>query len=53
MKKGEKAVLKDVVSEDGQGFFADRPGTYLSTYLITPEKGDSYEVTRKIVVKPR
>lgn len=53
LKKGEKAVLKDVVSEDGQGFFADRPGTYLSTYLITPEKGDSYEVTRKIVVKPR
>lgn len=52
LKKGEKAVLKDVVSEDGQGFFADRPGTYLSTYLITPEKGDSYEVTRKIVVKP-
>ena len=53
LKKGEKAALKDVVSEDGQGFFADRPGTYLSTYLITPEKGDSYEVTRKIVVKPR
>ena len=43
LKKGEKAALKDVVSEDGQGFFADRPGTYLSTYLITPEKGDSYE----------
>lgn len=53
LKKGEKAVLKDIVSEDGQGFFADRPGTYLSTYLITPEKGDSYEVARKIVVKPR
>lgn len=53
LKKGEKAVWKDVASEDGQGFFADRPGTYLSTYLITPEKGDSYEVTRKIVVKPR
>lgn len=51
--EGEKAVLKDVAGEDGQGFFADRPDTCFSTYLIRPEKGDSYEVTRKIVVKPR
>lgn len=51
--EGEKAVLKDAASGDGQGFFADRPDTCFSTYLIRPEKGDSYEVTRKIVVKPR
>lgn len=50
LKKGEKAVFMDVVSEDGQGFFADRPGTYLATYLVTPEKGACYELTRKIVV---
>lgn len=53
LKKGEKAVFMDVVSEDGQGFFADRPGTYLATYLVTPEKGTCYELTRKIVVRPR
>ena len=53
LKKGEKAVFMDVVSEDGQGFFADRPGTYLATYLVTPEKGACYELTRKIVVRPR
>ena len=32
---------------------ADVCGCALLMYLITPEKGDSYEVTRKIVVKPR
>ena len=49
LKKGEKAVFMDVVSEDGQGFFADRPGTYLATYLVTPEKGTCYEKKKKIV----
>ena len=53
LKKGEKAVFMDVVSEDGQGFFADRPGIYLATYLVTPERGACYELTRKIVVRPR
>lgn len=43
LKKGEKAVFMDVVSEDGQGFFADRPGTYLATYLVEVFKSSHEE----------
>lgn len=53
LQDGEKITLKNAVSEEGKAYDSNTPDTYLCTYSVTPEKGDSYEITRKITVKPR
>lgn len=53
LQEGEKIVLKSAVSEKGETFDPHFADTYLCTYTVTPRKGDTYEITRKITVKPR
>lgn len=53
LQDGEKITLKSAVSESGKTFDCNMADTYLCTYTVTPVKGDTYEIARKITVKPR
>lgn len=53
LQDGEKITLKSAVSESGKTFDYNTADTYLCTYTVTPVKGDTYEIVRKITVKPR
>ena len=48
-------VLEKVSGEDGGKvkFDVNQAGTYHCAYLVTPEKGKSYQLTRTITVTPR
>ena len=51
VKDGEK--LSFVLSADREGklFDEDRPGTYDCIYQVQKPSGETYEITRKIIVK--
>lgn len=53
LQDGEKVTLKSAVNEEGKAFDFNAAGSYLCTYTVTPVKGDTYEITRTITVKPR
>lgn len=55
LREKETIVLEEVSKEDGETveFDVNRTGTYRCVYLVTPEKGSSYQLTRSITVTPR
>lgn len=53
LQEGEKIALKTAVSDDGKSFDHNVADTYMCTYTVTPIKGETYEIVRKITVKPR
>lgn len=55
LKDKETAVFQESLGEDGKKveFDINRPGTYQCAYLIKPEKGEAYRLTRTVTVTPR
>lgn len=49
----DKVTLKEAKDDAGNVFCTDVPGTYHCVYQVVPVRGDSYEVSRKIMVKVR
>ena len=55
LKDKETAVFQESLGEDGKKveFDINRPGTCQCAYLIKPEKGEAYRLTRTVTVTPR
>lgn len=51
VKDGEKVSLVLSADKEGKLFDADRPGRYDCIYQVQKPSGDTYEITRKIIVK--
>lgn len=51
VKEGEKISFVLAADKDGKLFDADRPGMYDCIYQVHKPSGESYEITRKIIVK--
>lgn len=53
LEEGDSITLKEVKGEKHDSFDINQPDTYHCTYLVVPQKGNSYEIVRKIIVRPR
>lgn len=55
LKEKDSVCLQEVSGQDGRKveFDVNQPGIYQCKYLVTPEKGESYNLTRTITVKQR
>ena len=53
VKDGEKISFVLSADKEGKLFDADRPGTYDCIYQVQKPSGETYEITRKIIVKEK
>lgn len=51
LKEGEKISFVIAADKEGNSFDVNRPGNYDCIYKVEKPTGESYEVTRKIIVK--